>query len=339
MYHIKADQSHENVRTDLNKSVKKVIKERGNINVRDNGGWTLLYWATFIKDEYTINILLNNGADVNEPESGSRWTPLYLASFNGDLNLVKLFLENGADINKKNDRGWTPFHSAINAGRFDIAELFINRYPVINQINSKGSTALIIAAMRGHLDIVKLLIKHGVDINITNNDGQTCLHSAITKGSLEITKYLIESGANIHKLDVLHGWGSIHFAVFGGHNEIIDLLVEKGIDINQRALDGHTPLDLAQTSFDLAHTPMSISLIKHNALITMENIQLMTPYYRKLLMKPWSPQIHSTFPTIIKKQINALFKLTIKNCQINRLPKDILILIITFIAVRNIIKH
>lgn len=51
----------------------------------------------------TVQTLLDKGADVNAKNNGG-YTALWWASFNGHADIVKLLIENGADINVKAKR-------------------------------------------------------------------------------------------------------------------------------------------------------------------------------------------------------------------------------------------
>ena len=56
--------------------------------------------------------------------------------------------------------------------------------------------------------------------------------SGSRRGDLEIVKYLIETGA---ELDVsLANRNPLFGAIYGGHKEVVEFLVEKGIDISIR---------------------------------------------------------------------------------------------------------
>jgi len=45
--------------------------------------------------------------------------------------------------------------------------------------------------------------------------------------------------------DLALGRIPLHFAALDGHNEIVELLIAKGADVNAKGWDGRTPLDYA----------------------------------------------------------------------------------------------
>ncbi|EEM91919.1 ankyrin repeat domain-containing protein [Bacillus thuringiensis] len=94
-------------------------------------------------------------------------------------------------------------------------------------------TWLHVAAKKGYFGIVEYLVHKGIDVN-TKGDifDDSPLRVAAGEGDLEIVKYLIETGA---ELDVsLANRNPLFGAIYGGHNEVAEFLVEKGIDISIR---------------------------------------------------------------------------------------------------------
>ena len=74
--------------------------------------------------------------------------------------------------------------------------------------------------------------------------GRIPLHFAALDGLNEIVELLIAKGADVNaKSD--DGWTSLHDAASIGHNEIVELLIAKGADVNAKNNYGNTPLDLA----------------------------------------------------------------------------------------------
>lgn len=69
---------------------------------------------------------------------------------------------------------------------------------------------------------------------------------------VELVKYLVEQGADLHLVAQRHflnrsrGGSALHYAVRGGGNrQVIQALVELGLDINVKDEDGLTALDYA----------------------------------------------------------------------------------------------
>ena len=58
------------------------------------------------------------------------------------------------------------------------------------------------------------------------------LHLALREGHKETVQLLLEKGIDINQTNKI-GWNALHLASSEGHLEVVKLLIEKGIDINQ----------------------------------------------------------------------------------------------------------
>ena len=110
-----------------------------------------------------VELLLNNGANVNAPSKNDKNpynTPLMIAAWDGKLDLVKLLVENGACINQA-DQG-------------------------------NGFTALIKAVWQNHPEVVAYLLDKNADRTICTFKGKTALDIAYEKNSGNRYKEIIE---------------------------------------------------------------------------------------------------------------------------------------------------
>ncbi|MBJ8030050.1 ankyrin repeat domain-containing protein [Bacillus cereus group sp. N21] len=114
----------------------------------------------------------------------------------------------------------------------EVKQLIGNEKEILNTMTSFG-TWLHVAVKKGHLEIVKYLIEKGIDIDARGGTfDASALNVAAGAGHLEIVKYLIEVGA---ELDVsLAKRNPLFGAIYGGHKEVAEFVVGKGIDISIR---------------------------------------------------------------------------------------------------------
>lgn len=100
---------------------------------------------------------------VNTPDNQGRY-PLHLASWKGDDEMVQLLLDNGADVNLTNEGG-SALDRALSAGYGDVAKLLLEAgAQVSNEVNITGHS-LVHYIRQGDLELVELLLQQGADVN------------------------------------------------------------------------------------------------------------------------------------------------------------------------------
>ena len=127
-----------------------------------------LILATWNRNIELVNLLLVNGASVNEKDSIGA-TALSEASLNGKTKIAKLLLEKGANVNSEDKDGWTPLHFASAAGHLDMVKLLIANGANVsakanNPLNPKefppDVTSVKLASNFFHEEIVKEFFKN-----------------------------------------------------------------------------------------------------------------------------------------------------------------------------------
>lgn len=109
----------------------------------------------------------------------------------------------------------------------------------VNERDPQGNTPLHLLAKRKFSnDIMKMLIDHGADINSENAMNITPLSIAVVWDIFTSVQFLIENGANVHNIN--NQGENLLFSA--SNNNILQLLIEKGLDINSRDSRGRTPL-------------------------------------------------------------------------------------------------
>lgn len=81
-------------------------------------------------------------------------------------------------------------------------------------------------------------------INDTNVLGNNALHCAVVWGDYEAAKVLVENGINLNQKGE-HDYTPLHEACSHGHKEIVKLLLENGADTNART-EGNLPFTEAR---------------------------------------------------------------------------------------------
>lgn len=106
-------------------------------------------------------------------------------------------------------------------------------------------TALHIAAKCGNLTACQILLQSAATINnfVNSQDdgGWTPLVWACEHGYIDVVNYLIVKGADPCLRDVEHN-EALHWAAFSGSSNIVELLLNRGCDVNTVNAHGESPL-------------------------------------------------------------------------------------------------
>ena len=186
--------------------------------------------------------LFNAGAGVNIPDQHG-WTPLIFVVKQNHVQCIDKLIKAGADVNIPGQYGWTPLMLAVIENHVQCLNALIKAGAVVNIKSKQGNTALNLAAHWGREACLKLLIEAGADVNIPNDHRTTPLCSSID-GQFDVFF--------VNKLiDGQYKFCEVGASAIGGRWENIpDILVKAGANVNQRDRDGSTPL-MAAVAYNL----------------------------------------------------------------------------------------
>lgn len=128
---------------------------------------------------------------------------------------------------------------------------------------------------RGATASCTIAIIVGVFFSACSEDPRA-VYQAVERGDLNEVRRLVEGGAPLD-WSPEGGFGSLHKALEAGHADIADYLLERGADVNAKAVDGITPLHIVQDASLAAH------LIEKGARIEAESETLGTPLNAAIL--------------------------------------------------------
>uniref|UniRef100_UPI003F4B25E1 ankyrin repeat domain-containing protein n=1 Tax=Brachyspira catarrhinii TaxID=2528966 RepID=UPI003F4B25E1 len=140
-----------------------LIEKGADIEAKDDYGINALVYASSDENEEMVKFLLAKGADANtvcEIENEDMVispTPLMNAAYNGNINIINMLLENGADINYTTDFGTTPLMMAASFNHFEAVKVLLENNADTSITDEDGRTALDWAKLENFEDIVELL--------------------------------------------------------------------------------------------------------------------------------------------------------------------------------------
>jgi len=135
-------QIHHASRTSV-KMAKFVLSRGANINLRDNRGYSALFYAIKDGNLDIVQFLLTKGIDVNDPKSA------LLAAGRNKINILRILLNHGLNVNIHDDRGNTPLHAAARYGLEDAYNFLLGHGANPSSENKLGLTAAEFADFNG----------------------------------------------------------------------------------------------------------------------------------------------------------------------------------------------
>jgi ankyrin repeat protein len=232
---------HEAVEFGCYSNVKKHLHGDANVDEEDGAGATPLHYAVMHGFETIATLLLNGGAN---PSTGiPYWSPLHSACENGYLSLASDLIQRGANLEARDKHGQTPIFYADET----LTKLMIEEGAQTDTKNTEEWTPLLSAIVFGRQkNIAKILIYNGAKVDLTMRYGFRPLYFAVKDGNNEMVLILIEKGV---KLGLPHKdiWTVLHEACYDGLFLTVKLLLDHGADSNSERVVGSrwTPLRVA----------------------------------------------------------------------------------------------
>ncbi|XP_041035021.1 NF-kappa-B inhibitor alpha-like [Carcharodon carcharias] len=211
-------------------------------------------------------------ASVEEQKPTQSWT--MFRSEDGDTFLHLAILHQRPDIasfllwsepsviDVCNKSRQSPLHLSVIMRMPGVARELAQAGANLESLDTFGNTALHLACEQGDLDCVNSLLnltgtsdfmqqRLAQDLEQRNYCGHTCLHIAAMKGDCETVEQLLSSGANINAQEPSSGRTPLHLAVEFQHREVVQLLIERGVDVNRLMYNSCTAFHLTAGRPDL----------------------------------------------------------------------------------------
>ena len=134
------------------------------------------------------------------------------------------------------------YFAAIGSDNAVAVEMLFQRGFDPNTVNPQGQRGLILALRGSALKVVDVLLAQpNTDINTRTTQDENALMLAALRGFTDVCRKLIALDADVNK----PGWTPLHYAATGGHNDIMQLLLDNHAYIDAASPNGSTPLMMA----------------------------------------------------------------------------------------------
>ncbi|KAI9827637.1 MAG: hypothetical protein M1819_006926 [Sarea resinae] len=230
--------------------------------------------------------LISEGSRSSEAEVARSWIILHDAALQGHKRLALLMKYRGINLSAKFELGWTALIFASWAGSEEAVRLLLDGRVDVNAKDDDGYTALHYAAENNVEPVARLLCRGGAELNAkTLFTGNSALHLAVqgkdqvkrrldwsqktdvggdqdvakdeqSRGAADesraradrkqelLLQLLLERGSDINSTN-RRGQTPLHITAERGADRLVILLLDAGAKIDAATGDGETPLDLA----------------------------------------------------------------------------------------------
>ena len=243
------------------------------LEVKDKALWTAAHYACLYGHLSVLQLLVKHGTDLMAV-TFEGYTALHIACEEGYAVIVEYLLKEFPNLLRLKTKLPDPSVLAIQSDHHDVAALLTNdveetngqqgrsslftackigninsvRKVLINmpellrlRDNNKANAAYV-AASYGHLTILKLLKDQGLDVMCCNNNGQTALHIACQEGHKDVARYILSNyPGTANKCDYSNCTPG-YYAASHGHVDILQVLVEFGLNVFSKTIYGQTLL-------------------------------------------------------------------------------------------------
>lgn len=164
--------------------------------------------------------------------------PLLLEAVrNSDASMIKVLLDNGADPNWVDAEGTTALIRAAGTRCLECVVELLNRGADVSHADKRGYTALDIARRAGRVRSAELILAHDPE------KGPAALLIASREGLVDIVQVLVENGVDVNATDK-DGNTALMAASENGNLAVVSMLLKNGADVRASNKRGQTVMSM-----------------------------------------------------------------------------------------------
>ncbi len=207
--------------------VELLLAQGASLILHNRNHWTPLYVAAN-KNLMEIAQLLvtseNASAQMINYPNTAGGTALMIASMHGYIEMINLLLDNGADINHQDRINWNALMKAADKGHADVVARLLERGADYTITDNNGFNPLTLAAKAGHSATVEIILQlEDINVDALDQKNRTALFYAVQRKHLDVVRVLVDAGANINEADINHT-SPLMLAEQNHDDEILEIL-------------------------------------------------------------------------------------------------------------------
>jgi len=205
-----------------------------NIDAENDEGTTAMIAASKNGHVEVLQRLIALDANVDSRDEKG-WSSLTYAVYNGDEETTLVLLDSGAWINTEDEDKRIPLEWAVLEGHDEVAKLLLSR-------GSKVGNAIEFARQNNNKEMEQLLTLQKEKEQDSENFDCSHLSGLINNDNQEKIQMIIEQDLMVVDPGDIRCLYALMAAAKKGNMQMIDVLLEKGIDVNAEDADGESPL-------------------------------------------------------------------------------------------------
>jgi hypothetical protein len=178
-------------------------------------------------------------------------TALQYCFLRGELKIARILLARGADLEHVDSDGYSVlsylwivdkwFKQSVDFMRLCLAHDFSE----VNACDSRGWTAFHRAAAVGSPDDIEAFLRLGASLDLRAEwYGWTALFFAASSDNVETFQVIVHhSRADVYESLDCDGWNLLHCCAYFGSPRVMRLVLQNGVDVNQKTLPAPLPED------------------------------------------------------------------------------------------------
>jgi ankyrin repeat protein len=220
---------------------------RADVNAKTVDGMTCMMFAAVHGETEIVRQLVYRGADIHAKKKNG-CTALMFAAAKGHPETVQLLCEVGADMAAIDTECMNALSLACSTGCAKSVDALCRAGASVDAVPGayEGMSPLMFAIRSRSVECVRILCAAGADVHATMACGITAPMMAISHYSPDILRFLLDyTDVDIRVISSYYCDTAIHRATELGDVESLRILLDAGLSINERTVDGKTPLMLA----------------------------------------------------------------------------------------------